>query len=63
MEDVGTETNWRMHANPQHSPINKLMERHKQEGNKDMEAGGGSNQKTYRKYLLQQLEHLLLVGF
>ena len=37
-------------ANLQHSPINKGMERHKQEGSKDMEAGGGNNQRTYRKY-------------
>ena len=34
-----TETDLCMHANRQHSPINQGMERHKQEGSNDMEAG------------------------
>ena len=48
VEDVGTETNWPMHANRQHSPINKVMECHKQEGIKDMEAGGAATRKHTR---------------
>ena len=61
-EDVGTGTNWPMHANRQHSPINKVMECHKQEGIKDMEAGGGQQPENIQE-VLQQLKHVLLVWF
>ena len=42
VEDVGTGTDWPMHANHQQPPLNKVMEYHRQEGIKDMEAGGAT---------------------
>ena len=44
-EDVGSGTNWPMHASHQQAPINKVMECHRQEGSKDMEAGGLATRK------------------
>ena len=45
VEHTGTKKGLHMHANLQHSPINKDMERHKHEGSKDMEAGGATTRK------------------
>ena len=60
VEHAGTKKGLHMHANLQHSPINKDMERHSQEGSKDMEAGGATARK-HTGEALQQLEHVLLV--
>ena len=47
VEHAGTKKGLHMHANLQHSPINKDMERHTQEGSKDMEAA-----RPIRSYIL-----------
>ena len=48
MEHAGTKRDLPMHANLQHSPTNKDMESHKQEGNKDIEAGVATTRKHTR---------------
>ena len=45
VEPARTKRRLPMHANPQHSLTNKDMERHKQEGNKDMEVRAATTRK------------------